>query len=81
LRCHFFLLSFYPSFSKRITAKVMKNLDSSQEKEIFTAESAESAEKIQKLTLAKKPEDAFCCHSESRFVCPKRHFPMRKRIL
>jgi hypothetical protein len=60
-----------PSFSIRIKPKGDKNLDSSQGKEIFTAESAEGAEKNLKLDVNEKPGDAFWGHSRLRSVCQK----------
>jgi hypothetical protein len=45
----------------------MKSLDSSQEKEIFTAERAENAEENTKINVVKESEDTFFSHSgESR---------------
>jgi hypothetical protein len=57
----------YPLFFKRIRPKGLKNLDSSQEKEIITAERAENAEENIKINVGKESEDAFFGHSgESR---------------
>jgi hypothetical protein len=64
----FFLFAFnYPPFSKRIIPKGVKDLDSSQENKIFTAERAENAEEKTKINVVKESEDTFFSHSgESR---------------